>query len=85
MAKIKSKDEAKAKAAERGREKVTIKIPRPLYDKLKIIIKDSGYDSVTDFVVFVMRDLVASSSVSDQTNEGEVEKIKEKLKGLGYL
>jgi metal-responsive CopG/Arc/MetJ family transcriptional regulator len=78
---------AKKKEAEKknGHDKVTIKIPRPLFDKLKVIIEGSGYNSVTDFIVFVLRDLVASSSVSEQTSEGEVEKIKQRLKGLGYL
>jgi len=50
-----------------------------------VIIEGSGYNSVTDFIVFVLRDLVASSRVSEQTSEGEVEKVKQKLKSLGYL
>jgi hypothetical protein len=62
------------------KDKVTLKIPRPLYEKLKLTIEGSGYNSVTDFVVFILRDLVASSS-----GDGEVESIKQKLKNLGYL
>jgi len=65
--------------------KVTIKIPRPLYKKLQLIIEGSGYNSVTDFIVFVLRDLVASSSLAEQSSEGELEKIKQRLKNLGYL
>ena len=38
--------------------KVTIKIPRPLYRRIKVLIEDSGFDSPTDFIVFVLRDLV---------------------------
>jgi len=75
----------KPKAKPNSRDKVTIKIPRPLYQKLGVIIEGSGYNSVTDFIVFVLRDLVASSRVSEQTSEGEVEKVKQKLKSLGYL
>ena len=40
--------------------KVTIKIPRPLYDRIAEVIRGAGYNSVTDFVVFVLRDIVAS-------------------------
>ena len=39
--------------------KVTIKIPRALYNRIKSIIEDSGFDSVTDFVVYVLRDFAA--------------------------
>ena len=68
------------------RDKVTIKIPRPLYDKLKKVIEGSGYNSVTDFIVFVIRDLVAQAAVSEkQLSETELEKIKQRLKNLGYL
>ncbi|MDN5360823.1 MAG: hypothetical protein PWQ84_1886, partial [Thermotogaceae bacterium] len=41
-------------------DKVTLKIPRQLYDKLKAIIDETGYSSVTEFVVYVLRDLVSS-------------------------
>ena len=38
--------------------KVTIKIPRPLYRRIKVLIEGSGFDSPTDFIVYVLRDLV---------------------------
>lgn len=68
------------------RDKVTIKIPRPLYEKLLVILEGSGYNSVTDFVVYVLRDLVASSVRSEKkVTEKELEEIKQRLKNLGYL
>jgi Arc/MetJ-type ribon-helix-helix transcriptional regulator len=68
------------------RDKVTIKIPRPLYDKLKLILEDSGYNSVTDFIVYVLRDLAASSDRSQKKiSEKEVEEIKQRLRNLGYF
>lgn len=68
------------------KDKVTIKIPRPLYDKLKVILEGSGYNSVTDFVVFVLRDLVASSLRSEERmSEKEIEEIKQRLRNLGYI
>ena len=38
---------------------VTLKIPRPLYEALKQVIADSGFHSVTEFAVYVLRDLVS--------------------------
>jgi metal-responsive CopG/Arc/MetJ family transcriptional regulator len=69
------------------KDKVTIKIPRPLYDRLKTIIGDSGFSSVNEFVVYVLRDLV-SLGFGDETKEmtkEESEAIKQRLKNLGYF
>ena len=38
---------------------VTLKIPRPLYERLKVVIEGSGFHSVTEFAVYVRRDLVS--------------------------
>lgn len=38
---------------------VTIKIPRPLYHQLKQVIGGSGFHSVTEFIVYVLRDLMS--------------------------
>jgi hypothetical protein len=38
---------------------VTLKIPRPLYERLKQVIGDSGFHSVTEFAVYVLRDLAS--------------------------
>jgi Arc/MetJ-type ribon-helix-helix transcriptional regulator len=78
-------------------DKVTLKIPKPLYDKLKSIVENTGYSSVTEFVVFVLRDLVSSEEIQQtkknnkSTNqietltEEEIKAIKKRLKNLGYL
>lgn len=44
---------------ESGEGQVTLKIPRPLYEQLKQVISDSGFHSVTEFAVYVLRDLVS--------------------------
>jgi metal-responsive CopG/Arc/MetJ family transcriptional regulator len=70
-----------------GRDKVTIKIPRPLYDNLAKIIEGSGFSSATEFIVYVLRDLIASKSVEKEpglTRE-EIKLIKKRLKSLHYL
>ena len=67
--------------------KVTIKIPRKLYERLRSIIEDSGFNSVTDFIVYVMRDIASTGKVeaADGLTRNEIEQIRNRLKNLGYL
>jgi len=44
---------------------VTLKIPRPLYEKLQVVIADTGFHSVTEFVVYVLRDLVSTDAAAE--------------------
>jgi hypothetical protein len=71
----------------KGRDKVTIKIPRELYGRLVGMIKGTGFGSVTEFVVYVMRDLAAGGQLEQQKGltAREVEAIRKRLKALGYL
>ncbi|NLJ36917.1 MAG: CopG family transcriptional regulator [candidate division WS1 bacterium] len=71
----------------RRSDKVTIKIPRPLYDKLSQIIEGAGYNSVTDFVVYVLRDIASTHAMSETQpySEEELVRVKERLRSLGYL
>ena len=67
---------------------VTLKIPRPLYDRLRQVIEGTGFHSVTEFSVYVLRDLV-SSQAPPQEGDGltheEVTAIRRRLQSLGYL
>jgi len=65
---------------------VTIKIPRQLYNKLRTIIEGSGFSSVNEFIVYVLRDLVAlHKEDEDKLTAEEIKLLKERLKKLGYL
>jgi Arc/MetJ-type ribon-helix-helix transcriptional regulator len=68
-------------------DKVTIKIPRELYQKLGQMIRGTGFASVTEFIVFVMRNLASSGEIKgeDKLTEEEVRAIRERLRRLGYL
>jgi hypothetical protein len=46
---------------------VTLKIPRPLYEQLKQVIAESGFHSVTEFAVYVLRDLVSHHGGAGRT------------------
>lgn len=67
-------------------DKVTLKIPRPLYLKIKQIIKGSGFSSVNEFVVYVLRDLMSTGlEEKNELTKSETEAIKKRLKNLGYF
>jgi len=76
--------------------KVTVKIPRPLYRKIQRVVEGSGFNSPTDFIVYVLRDLMGEASEAPaaqpavvapehEYSEQELEDVKRKLKNLGYL
>jgi Arc/MetJ-type ribon-helix-helix transcriptional regulator len=72
--------------------KVTIKIPRPLYRKIQQVVGDSGFDSPTDFIVYVLRDLMGdtphgtpSAPREHEYTKEELEDVRRKLQNLGYL
>ena len=69
------------------KEKVTIKIPKPLYQNLSEIIAGSGFNSVTEFIVYVLRDLISSRTIQKEPSlsKKEIEIVKKRLKSLGYL
>jgi hypothetical protein len=70
-----------------AQERVTIKIPKVLYTRISGIIEGTGFSSATDFIVYVLRDVVASRlpEAPDGLNKEEIDAIKKRLKALGYL
>ena len=67
--------------------KVTMKIPRPLYEKIGRLIEDSSYNSVTDFICYVLRDIIGSHGAVNggPYSEEELAQVKQHLRRLGYL
>ena len=64
-----------------------IEIPASIYDRLDHDIKASGFDSVSDYVVHLLRKnlgIVETQNATEYAKEEE-EKIKQRLKALGYL
>jgi hypothetical protein len=72
-------------------EMVTLKIPRPLYERLKQLIEGTGFRSVTEFAVYILRDLAAHPEGDKTPREagrltpGELQAIRDRLRELGYL
>ena len=68
------------------KDRVTLKIPRPLYDKLGKVIKGSGFRSVNEFIVYVLRDLVSlRGRKAPGLTDDEISLIRRRLENLGYF
>ena len=70
-----------------GNDKVTIKIPRALYTIINQIVEKSGFDSATNFIVYVLRDLVSNQreKKKETLSSKEIKIVKNRLRDLGYL
>jgi Arc/MetJ-type ribon-helix-helix transcriptional regulator len=68
---------------ELDKEKTIISIPKKLANKIKENIKNTDIKSVSEYIVFILR-LVLSEDKTKISKRDE-EKIKQKLKNLGYL
>jgi len=67
--------------------RVTIKIPRSLYCTLKDQIANTGFSSVNEFIVFVMRFIASTGEMEDgqKLAENDLLMIRDRLKRLGYF
>jgi Arc/MetJ-type ribon-helix-helix transcriptional regulator len=63
----------------------TVSIPTPLFEKIQNKIKDTGFTSVSDYVTFVLREILAHGSSDEAFNEEDEKKVKDRLRSLGYL
>lgn len=78
---------ARKPEGERGRY-TTVSIPTPLYDRIKSLIAGTGFNSVSQFVTYVLREVVSDmerEKVQSAISEEEKEEILRRLKSLGYL
>ena len=67
--------------------KSTLRIPSLLKEQLEELIEGTEFNSVTEFVVFSLREIVAShkASASTEYSPEELDQVKDRLKSLGYL
>jgi hypothetical protein len=83
-----------------GKDRHTIEIPPDLYRQLERVLKNSRFNTVDDFALYVLRDLASHPSplgdksrstpeAGEQREEPltseEIEIIQERLQNLGYL
>ncbi|RLE90655.1 MAG: hypothetical protein DRJ46_03565 [Thermoprotei archaeon] len=71
-----------------GGKYTTVSIPTTLYRRIKKIIQGTGFTSVSSFVTYILREVVASyeDRIDEEPfTEEDKQAILEKLRKLGYL
>ena len=69
-----------------SKEKVSIQISKELYDKVKKYIEEQGgFSSVEEFVEFVINEVLSEEGESFEMSKEDEEKVKERLRALGYI
>ncbi len=66
----------------------TVSIPVTLYNRIKELIKGTGFTSVSQYVTYVLREIIAAHEEAkyiEPFSEEDKKRIIEKLKKLGYL
>ncbi|HID73252.1 TPA: CopG family transcriptional regulator [Candidatus Micrarchaeota archaeon] len=64
----------------------SLSVPSSLYNKVKDQIGGTGFSSVSDYVTFVLRELVTGDKEEEEAfSKEDEEKVKERLRSLGYL
>ena len=70
-------------------EMKSVKIPRPLYKRIKERITETEFTSVSEYVGYVLSEVLDNLDDMTSKHEGiteeEDEKVKERLRALGYL
>ena len=68
----------------------SVSIPVPLFRKVEDRIKGTGFTSVSSYVTYVLREIIAEEERQDEddtqpfSNEDE-ERVKDRLRALGYI
>lgn len=77
-----------AKVDRGGSRSVTLKIPEELYQNLSKLIENTGFRSVTEFAVHVLRDVAAGGKMQHDESgfsPKELELVRQRLRALGYI
>ncbi len=63
-----------------------VEIPTDLYEKIEEKIKNTDVSTVTDFITTLLKEKLANDQEeTDSLSSEDEEKVKERLKALGYM
>ena len=72
--------------ASKEKDITKISIPTSLFKKVSERIKGTGFTSVSSYVAYVLRELLAEKEIAEEPfTEDDKEKIKDRLRALGYI
>ena len=67
------------------KKSTNISIPTPLSKKIKERIKGTGFTSVSNYVTYVLREILVEKEEEEPFTKEDEERIKARLKALGYI
>ncbi len=80
------KTTSKKKTQKKTKSKyTTVSIPTTLANKLKEKLKETGFKNLSDYVTYILREVLAEWENEEELSQDEEELIKERLRALGYL
>jgi Arc/MetJ-type ribon-helix-helix transcriptional regulator len=63
----------------------TVAIPAPLFKRIEERIKGTGFPSVSSYVAYVLREVLADEDEPQAMSPEDDELVKQRLRALGYL
>lgn len=66
-------------------KKIKVAIPKSLYKRIEENIKNSQDSTVSEFVTRILEEKLSSKGSDEDFSSEDEEKVKERLKALGYM
>ncbi len=64
---------------------IELKLPRKTYEKILEKAREAGFNDINEFLEFVLEQLIEEEEETPVFSKEDEEKIKERLRSLGYL
>ncbi len=64
---------------------VKVSIPKSIIEKIEQRIKQTGFESVSSYISYVLKEVLSEDEEEDVFSKEDEERVKERLKALGYL
>ncbi len=77
----------KSKNRSKRKKFTTVSIPTPLFKKVEERIRGTGFTSVSSYVTYVLREIVAEEEEEpdEPFSREDEERVRARLKALGYI
>ena len=66
-------------------ETVNVEIPKSIAERIEKRMKGTEFGSLSDYVTYVLGEVISGGEEEKTVSEEDEEKVRERLKALGYL
>ena len=67
-------------------EIVKVSLPKSIVEKIEKRLKQTGFDSVSSYISYVLEEVLSEDNEEEEVfSKEDEERVKERLKSLGYL